>query len=47
MLGEGMPWHIIIVFFIIGALMGVKSGKDDDKLAAEAKAKQEKISKEG
>ncbi len=22
MLGEGMPWHIIMVFFLIGAIVG-------------------------
>ena len=35
MLGEGMPWNIIMVFFIIGIFAGVKSGKKDKKLSDE------------
>jgi hypothetical protein len=27
MLGQGMPWHIIMVFFFIGVLVGVNNGK--------------------
>jgi len=27
MLGEGMPWHIILVFFLVGVLLGINSGK--------------------
>lgn len=36
MLGEGMPWHIIMVFFALGVYLGIKSGqKDHAKRAAE------------
>lgn len=31
MFGEGMPWHIILVFMLIGFLMGINSGKKDQK----------------
>jgi len=27
MLGEGMPWHIILTFFAIGLLMGLISAR--------------------
>jgi hypothetical protein len=26
MLGEGMPWNIIMIFFFIGMLMGINNG---------------------
>gem|GEM_PF-1233065 len=29
MLGEGMPWHIIIPFFVFGILLGINAGKKD------------------
>lgn len=31
MLGEGMPWHIILVFFAIGIFSGISSGKKEKK----------------
>ena len=31
MLGEGMPWNIIMVFFVIGIFAGINSGKKDKK----------------
>jgi hypothetical protein len=31
MLGEGMPWHIILVFFVIGIFAGINGGKKDKK----------------
>lgn len=34
MLGEGMPWHIILIFFALGVLLGRNSGLKE-------KAKQE------
>jgi hypothetical protein len=27
MLGEGLPWHIVLVFFFLGALIGINNGK--------------------
>jgi hypothetical protein len=27
MLGEGMPWHIIMFFFVLGIVFGAMSGK--------------------
>lgn len=27
MLGEGMPWHIIFVFFVLGILVAINNGK--------------------
>lgn len=39
MLGEGMPWHIIMIFFVLGIFMGIKSGKDDDRKAAKERMK--------
>ena len=27
MLGEGMPWHIILVFFFLGIIVGLLNGK--------------------
>lgn len=27
MLGQGMPWHIIMIFFIIGAVIGGMNGR--------------------
>lgn len=26
-----MPWHIILVFFFLGVLMGINSGKKEQK----------------
>jgi hypothetical protein len=35
-MGEGMPWHIIMVFFALGMYLGIKSGqKDHAKRAAQ------------
>ena len=31
MLGEGMPWHIILVFFAIGVFSGINGGKKEKK----------------
>jgi len=31
MLGEGMPWHIILIFFLIGVFAGINSGKKDER----------------
>lgn len=31
MLGEGMPWHIILIFFVVGILFGIRSGKKELK----------------
>jgi hypothetical protein len=30
-MGEGMPWHIILIFFFIGVFMGVNTGKKQKK----------------
>ena len=30
-MGEGMPWHIIIIFFFIGIFMGINTGKKQKK----------------
>jgi hypothetical protein len=27
MLGQGMPWHIILIFFVIGAVIGGMNGR--------------------
>ncbi len=35
MLGEGMPWHIIMVFFVIGVFAGINGGKKDKKRSEE------------
>lgn len=29
MLGEGMPWHIILIFFVLGIWMGIRSASRD------------------
>lgn len=31
MLGEGLPWHIIMPFFILGLILGINSGKKELK----------------
>ena len=31
MLGEGMPWHIIMIFFVIGIFAGINGGKKGKK----------------
>jgi hypothetical protein len=31
MLGEGMPWHIILIFFTIGILWGYNNGKRENR----------------
>jgi hypothetical protein len=31
MLGEGMPWTIILIFFVAGVLLGINSGRNDLK----------------
>jgi hypothetical protein len=36
MLGEGVPWHIVLVFFFLAVLIGINNGKK------EAAAKREK-----
>jgi hypothetical protein len=33
MLGEGMPWHIILIFFAAGILFGINSGRKELKKA--------------
>ena len=30
-----MPWHIILVFFVIGIFAGIKGGKKDKKRSEE------------
>jgi len=31
MLGEGMPWHIILIFMAIGFLIGLNNAKNQRK----------------
>lgn len=31
MLGEGMPWHIIFIFFFLGILVAINNGKKLEK----------------
>ncbi|MDX2281199.1 MAG: hypothetical protein NW218_16560 [Saprospiraceae bacterium] len=28
-MGEGMPWNIIMIFFVLGALLGANAGKNE------------------
>jgi hypothetical protein len=30
-MGEGLPWDIVLVFFFIGVLMGINTGKRQKK----------------
>ncbi len=36
-----MPWHIILVFFVIGILMGINSGKKEMKSIEETQKERE------
>jgi hypothetical protein len=29
MLGEGLPWHIILPFFFLGIFLGINAGKKE------------------
>lgn len=31
MLGEGMPWHILLPFLLLGVLIGISSMRGGDK----------------
>jgi len=31
MLGEGMPWHILLPFLLLGVLVGINSVRKKDK----------------
>jgi uncharacterized membrane protein len=31
MLGEGMPWHIILIFFALGVFLGRSAGLKEKK----------------
>jgi hypothetical protein len=39
MLGEGMPWSIIMIFFIAGVLFGINSGKNQLKKSNQIQSK--------
>lgn len=27
MLGEGLPWHIVLIFFFLAVIIGINNGK--------------------
>jgi hypothetical protein len=36
MLGEGLPWHIVLIFFFFGVLIGINNGKKQASKAEKA-----------
>lgn len=40
MLGEGMPWHIIMVFFALGAIIGIMNGIKQKKVRSSSSLSQ-------
>jgi hypothetical protein len=36
MLGEGLPWHIVLIFLFLGVLIGINNGKKQASQAEKA-----------